>query len=54
MVFGVSVLPDFGTLHTRRSPSDVWAASKSFFCFDEDACQASCAIGEGALAVVSV
>ena len=43
-----------GTLHTRRSPSDVWAANISDFCFDEEPCQARPAIGEGFLGVVRV
>ena len=44
----------FGTLHTRRSASDIWAASMSDFCLDEDPCQASPAMGDGALGVVRV
>jgi hypothetical protein len=43
-----------GTLHTLRSPSDVWAANISDFCFEEEPCQASPAIGEGARGVVNV
>jgi hypothetical protein len=43
-----------GTLHTLRSPSDVWAANISDFCFDDEPCHASPAIGEGARGVVSV
>ncbi len=43
-----------GTLHTRKSPSDIWAANISDFCLDDDPCQASPAIGEGAFGVVRV
>lgn len=43
-----------GTLHTRRSPSAVWAASISDFCLDEEPCHARPATGEGALGVVRV
>lgn len=55
MTHGTSPLcGTFGTLHTRRSPSVVCAASISDFCFDEDPCQAKPAIGEGDLGVVRV
>lgn len=43
-----------GTLHTRRSPSAVWVASMSVLCFDEDPCQDSPQMREGALFVVKV
>lgn len=52
---GVSPLwATFGILHTLRSPSEVCAASISDFCLDDEPCQASPAIGEGALGVVRV
>ena len=54
MMFGESVWGGLGMLHTRKSPSAVCVASMSVFCFVEDPCQASCAMGEGALAVVRV
>ena len=41
-------------LHTRRSPSQVWVASMSDFCLEEDACHANVTMGEGALAVERV
>ena len=49
MTLGVSPLGVFGILHTRRSPSTVWAASMSDFCFDEEPCQANLLSGDGAL-----
>ena len=53
-MFGASWLGVFGMLQTRRSPSVVCVASMSVFCFDEDPCQASPVILEGALVVVKV
>lgn len=44
----------FGILHMRRSPSAVCAASISDFCFDEEPCQESALMGEGARVVLSV
>lgn len=41
-------------LHMRRSPSAVWAASMSDFCFEDEPCQASPFSGEGARVVLSV
>lgn len=49
---GSSLLYDFETLQTRRSPSWVWTASMSDFCRDEEACQFKVTMGEGALEVV--
>jgi hypothetical protein len=54
MMFGCSVEGGFGTLQTRRSPSIVCVASISVFCFDDDPCQASPVIRDGALVVVNV
>lgn len=54
IVFGVSAVGGFETLHTRRSPSEVWVASMSDFCLVEEACHDKFAIGEGARGVVSV
>ena len=51
---GASLCGAFGTLQTLRSPSDVWDANISDFCLEDDPCQASPAIGEGALGVVRV
>lgn len=51
---GVSAVGGFAILQTRRSPSDVCVANISDFCFDEDACQASITIGEGARVDVRV
>jgi hypothetical protein len=54
MMLGLSALPDFGMLQTRRSPSTVCAASMSDFCFEDEPCQASLFNGEGGLLVLSV
>ena len=54
MMFGGSEWGGFGTLHTRKSPSKVCVANISDFCFEEEACQASPVICDGALEVVSV
>lgn len=43
---------DLGTLHTRRSPSLVWTANISDFCFDEEACHANVVMVEGCIEVV--
>ena len=50
---GSPVFP-LGTLHTRKSPSEVWVASMSVFCLDDDPCQASPVILDGARVVVRV
>lgn len=54
IVFGDSAVAGFDTLHTRKSPSAVCVANISDFCFEEEACQARFAIGDGARAVVKV
>lgn len=54
ITLGGSVWGAFATLQTRRSPSAVCVASISDFCFDDDPCQDSAVIGEGALGDVSV
>lgn len=54
MMFGCSLLGALGTLHTRRSPSMVCVASMSVFCFEEEPCQASPVMREGARVVVRV
>jgi hypothetical protein len=54
MVGEQSCCPVFGTLHTRRSPSAVWVASMSVFCFDEEPCHDKPVILDGALDVVNV
>lgn len=54
MIRGVSVLGDFGTLHTRKSPSVVCVANMSVVCFEDEPCQARPVIGEGVRLVVSV
>jgi len=54
ITFGASAVGGFDTLHTLRSPSAVWVASMSDFCLDEDACQVSVTIGDGARDVVRV
>jgi hypothetical protein len=41
-------------LHIRKSLSAVCAANMSDFCLDEEACQASAFMGDGALAVLRV
>ena len=53
-MLGGSGLGAFGRLQTRRSPSTVCVASISVFCLDEDPCQASPVILDGALVVVKV
>lgn len=54
MMEGVSPVIPLGTLQTRKSPSDVCVANISVFCLDDDPCQASPVILEGALVVVRV
>jgi hypothetical protein len=54
MTLGASLVGGLATLQTLRSPSEVWVASISDFCFDEEACHARFAIGEGPLDVLSV
>jgi hypothetical protein len=54
MTLGASLVGGLATLQTLRSPSEVWVASISDFCFDDEACHARFAIGEGPLAVLSV
>ena len=54
MTLGISDVGGLATLQTLRSPSDDCVANMSDFCFDEDACQASVTIGDGASAVVRV
>lgn len=54
IVFGVSRLAGLETLQTRRSPSAVWVASISDFCFEDDECHANVTIGDGAREVVKV
>ena len=55
MTHGASPLcGTLGTLHTLRSPSDVWAANISDFCLDDEPCQASPAMGEGDRGLVRV
>lgn len=54
ITLGGSVVGGLDTLHTLKSPSAVCVASMSDFCLEEDACQVSDVIGEGALDVVSV
>lgn len=44
----------FAMLHTLRSPSCVWTASMSDFCFEEEACQFKVTIGDGDRDVVSL
>lgn len=51
---GGSLLGALGTLQTRRSPSHVWVASISDFCFDDEPCQAKLMMGEGCFGVVRV
>ena len=51
---GRSLTGYFATLQTRKSPSEVCVASMSDLCFEDDACQASAAMGEGPLEVVRV
>lgn len=41
-------------LQMRRSPSAVCAANMSDFCLDEEPCQASALMGNGALVVLRV
>lgn len=54
MTLGGSLVGGLATLQTLRSPSEVWVASMSDFCFDDEACHARFAIGEGPLDVLSV
>lgn len=54
MIVGASWDGGFGTLQTRRSLSEVWVASMSVFCLDEDPCQARPVMREGARVVVNV
>lgn len=54
IVFGVSAVGGFATLHTRRSPSKVCDINMSDFCFVDEACQAKLTIAEGERAVVRV
>lgn len=54
MILGCSLLGALGTLHTRRSPSMVCVASMSVFCLEEEPCQASPVMREGARVVVRV
>jgi hypothetical protein len=54
MTRGVSLVGGLATLHTLRSPSDVWVASISDFCLDDEACHARLAIADGPLDVLSV
>lgn len=51
---GNSVVGGLDTLQTLRSPSAVCVASMSDFCLEDEACQASAEIGDGALEVVRV
>jgi hypothetical protein len=53
IMFGDSpVTAVLGILQTLRSPSAVWVASMSDFCREEEPCQESPAIREGAFDVV--
>lgn len=53
MIFGLSpATAVLGMLQTLRSPSAVWVASISDFCREEEPCQESPAIREGAFDVV--
>jgi hypothetical protein len=54
MTRGASLVGGLATLQTLRSPSEVWVASMSDFCFDEEACQARFAIADGPLDVLRV
>lgn len=54
ITLGGSAVGGLETLHTRRSPSADWVASMSDFCLEEEACQDSETIGEGAREVISV
>ena len=51
---GESLVGGLATLQTLRSPSEVWVASMSDFCFEDDACQARLAMGEGPRDVLKV
>lgn len=42
------------TLQTLKSPSAVWVASMSDFCFEDEACHVKATIGDGARDVVRV
>lgn len=48
MIFGAAAVGGLATLQMRKSPSKVWMASISDFCFVEDACHARLVIGDGA------
>jgi hypothetical protein len=54
MTLGGSAVAGFDTLQTLRSPSAVWVASMSDFCFEDEACHVNVTIGEGARDVVKV
>ena len=54
MTLGASLVGGLATLQTLKSPSDVCVASISDFCFDDEACHARFAIGDGPLEVLSV
>ena len=54
MIVGASCKGALGILQTLRSPSSVCVASISVFCLEEDPCQASPVIRDGALVVVKV
>src|SRR5947199_2617461 len=49
MTFGASLVGGLATLQTLKSLSDVCVASISDFCFDDEACHARPAIGDGPL-----
>ena len=54
ITLGASLVGGLATLQTRKSPSEVCVASMSDFCFDDEACHARFAMGEGPLEVLSV
>lgn len=54
MTRGMPAVGGLGTLHTLRSPSLFWIASISDFCFEDEACHVSIAIGAGDREVFSV
>lgn len=51
---GSSLVEDFATLQTRRSPSLVCTANMSDFWRGEEACQAKLTMGDGALEVLKL
>ena len=54
MTLGASLVGGLATLQTLKSPSEVWVASISDFCLDDEACHARFAIGDGPLDVLKV